>query len=399
MNGYRFARAAGGGILDLDSLDGNVLNDYDYAIVMNRTSGESAFFDLVAASGATANGTTIIAPTTNPGTKRWHLRVVPGQGATMVNYAFDGDFNVWVEGSSQTTSGYGSDTMSRNVHSGTTKTHSQQSFTVGQTAVPGNPMYYSRTVVNSVAGASNYCIKEIVIPDVTLLANSQVTLSEYLKTDASQSVAIEIFQSFGGGGSATVYTPVEKITTTTSFTFRSRTFNIPSIAGKTLGNTSLSATVIRYWFDSGSAYNSETFSLGQRSGTFDLARVRLVKGPIHGDAIDIAIADAGIAVSRFYQTIDAVAAKFTGNVTSGNNYSYVYNLTTPMLCTGVTSLVSAVNATNVNFPAAVGASIGNSIIFATSPFLVLATAISEVRTANGTGAGSFSSAITANSRP
>ena len=97
------------------------------------------------------------------------------------NLIIDGDFNFWYEGTSQTSSGYGSDTMYANLHSGSTKTVSRQAFTLGQTDVPHNPRYYSRTVVTSVAGASNYVIKIIKLEDVRRLSAKSISVSFWLK--------------------------------------------------------------------------------------------------------------------------------------------------------------------------------------------------------------------------
>lgn len=60
----------------LDYPDGNSLNDGDIGIVTTST-GYMSFFRLIAASGATAIPGKIIAPTTNPGNKRWVLQEDP----------------------------------------------------------------------------------------------------------------------------------------------------------------------------------------------------------------------------------------------------------------------------------------------------------------------------------
>ena len=107
------------------------------------------------------------------------------------NKIVDGRFDFWYEGTSQTTSGYGSDTMWVNANVGSTKVHSQQTLAIGvdlpSIEVP-SATYFSRTVVTSVAGASNYCNKWARVEDVRTLAGKTVTISFYAKADAVKNV-------------------------------------------------------------------------------------------------------------------------------------------------------------------------------------------------------------------
>ena len=58
--------------------------------------------------------------------------------ATFKNRIINGNFDVWQRATSQTSSGYGSDDRWTNSNTGSTKTHSRQTFDLGQTDVPGN---------------------------------------------------------------------------------------------------------------------------------------------------------------------------------------------------------------------------------------------------------------------
>lgn len=49
------------------------------------------------------------------------------------NLIIDGNFDHWFEGTSQTSAGYGSDTMWNNSNVGTTKIHSRQTLALGET--------------------------------------------------------------------------------------------------------------------------------------------------------------------------------------------------------------------------------------------------------------------------
>lgn len=197
------------------------------------------------------------------------------------NRLINGDFDIWQRATSQTSNGYGSDDRWINSNVGSTKTHSQQSFTVGQTDVPGNPQFYSRTVVTSVAGVANLVYKAQSIESVLTFAGKTVTATFYAKADAAKNIAMEFYQDFGTGGtpSATVSAiGSQLVALTTAWQKVSVTVAIPSIAGKTLGTNGNDFLAFRLWFDAGSNYNANTASLGQQSGTFDIAHVSIVEG-------------------------------------------------------------------------------------------------------------------------
>lgn len=202
---------------------------------------------------------------------------------TFRNRIINGDFSVWQRGTSQTSSGYGSDDRWRNDHSGSTKVHSRQAFTLGQTAVPGEPEFFSRTVVTSVAGANNYVHKTQLIEGVRTFAGRTVRVSFYAKADANRPLAISFLQNFAAG-SALVNFGAQQFSLTTSWQRFTATVSVPSIAGKTIGTAVPNYLHFRFWFDAGSGINvSETGGLGQQSGTFDIARVQLEEGAAETD--------------------------------------------------------------------------------------------------------------------
>jgi len=206
---------------------------------------------------------------------------VSGGPLVFRNKLINGGFDIWQRGTSQTSAGYGSDDRWLNENSGSTKTASRQTFTIGQTDVPGNPRYFSRTVVTSVAGSTNYVFKSQRIEGVSTLAGQTATFSFWAKADAAKNIAIEFNQFFGSGGSPSATVNEIGVTTfalTTSWQRFSATVNIPSIAGKTLGTNNDDFISPRWWFDAGSSYNSRTNSLGQQSGTFDIANAQLEAG-------------------------------------------------------------------------------------------------------------------------
>jgi hypothetical protein len=196
------------------------------------------------------------------------------------NVVINGGFDVWQRGISQTSSAYGSDDRWANYNFGSTKVASQQGFTLGQTDVVGNPKYYSRTVVTSVAGAGNYVLKRQSVEGVTTFSGETVTFTFWAKADANKNIAVEFYQNFGSGGSPSglVFLPSQTVSLTTSWAKHSLTFDIPSVSGKTLGTDGTDSLSFHFWFDAGSDYNSRTNSLGQQSGTFDISQVQLEVG-------------------------------------------------------------------------------------------------------------------------
>lgn len=199
------------------------------------------------------------------------------------NKIINGNFDIWQRATTQTSNGYGSSDRWYNEHGGSSKTTSRQLFTVGQTDVPNNPQYFTRTVVTSVAGATNNVIMSQLIESVRTFAGKTVTLSFWAKADANKNIAVEYAQNFGTGGSPSARVTGIGIATcalTTSWQKFTLTTTIPSISGKTLGTDENHNLQMAFWFDAGSSFNSRTNSLGQQSGTFDIAQVQLEEGSI-----------------------------------------------------------------------------------------------------------------------
>ena len=209
--------------------------------------------------------------------------IVPTSPFSFTNKIINGNFDIWQRGTSQTSSGYGSADRWNNDHSGSSKTASQQAFTLGQTEVPGNPKYYLRHVVTSVSGAGNYCLTQQKIEGVSTLAGKTATLSFWAKADSNKNIATEFSQDFATGGSPSSSVTGIGVTThslTTSWQKFTTTVSIPSISGKTLGTNGNDYLHLIIWFDAGSTYNSRTNSLGNQSGTFDIAQVQLEEGTV-----------------------------------------------------------------------------------------------------------------------
>jgi hypothetical protein len=199
------------------------------------------------------------------------------------NKIINGDFSIWQRGKSQTSSGYGSDDRWANGYFGSTATHSRQTFALGQTEVPGDPVYFSRTVVTSVAGTGNFVQKSQRIEGVRTFAGRSARLSFSAKADAARPIAFELLQNFGTGGSPSAEVlaiGAQKVNLTTVWQRFSVTIALPSIAGKVIGSGGNDFLTLAFWLDAGSSFNSRSSSLGQQSGTFDISQVQIEEGTV-----------------------------------------------------------------------------------------------------------------------
>ena len=155
------------------------------------------------------------------------------------NRIINGDFQVWQRGTSSTSGGYQTaDRWAAAFHNGAA-TMSQQSFTLGQTDVPGEPKFYFRH--NVTTQSTNYMPNiQQNIEGVRSLAGQTVTLSLYAKASKALELKTYIFQYFGSGGSPSSGVVVENSTKiadlTTSWQRITYTFDVDSINGKTLGS-------------------------------------------------------------------------------------------------------------------------------------------------------------------
>ena len=242
------------------------------------------------------------------------------------NAIINGNFDIWQRGTSFTGSEYGADRWYQ-VRVGTTHTGTRQSFTLGQTAVPGEPKYFCRTVVTSVAGAANQSLLQQRIEDVRTFAGQQVTVSFWAKVDATKNISVEFAQVFGSGGTPSALVPAigtTKVSIGTSWQKVTVTATVPSISGKTLGTSNDSTLNLNLWFDAGSSFNSRTDTLGQQSGTFDIAQVQIEAGPVATPFERRPIGTELELCLRYYQIVADSAAFGTSNTTTACLLKYVF---------------------------------------------------------------------------
>jgi hypothetical protein len=185
-------------------------------------------------------------------------------GSIVIN----GGFDVWQRGTSfaQTgpTSRYLADRW-RYARDGTggTTTVSRQAFTIGQTDVPNNPKYYVRCATTVAATGQTFHSLSQPIESVSTLSGGKATLSFWAKSNVARTISVDVVQGFGTGGS-TSWQSVLPVNLTTGWQKFSVTFDLPSIAGKTIGANDY------VWFEFNLPLNTVS--------TVDIAQVQVDSG-------------------------------------------------------------------------------------------------------------------------
>lgn len=155
------------------------------------------------------------------------------------NYIINGDFSVWQRGTSfnLTTLGfqYTADRWVVRYPGSGTSTVTRQDFTPGTAPVAGyEGQYFLRA-------SSTFDALEIMqrIEDVRTFAGQTITISFWVKSASAQNITIQTEQNFGTGGSSPLTNFISgTIPVTTSWTRVSKTFNVASVSGKTIGANS-----------------------------------------------------------------------------------------------------------------------------------------------------------------
>jgi len=289
------------------------------------------------------------------------------------NRIINGNFDIWQRGTSFTGNEYGADRWVNN-RVGTTSTHSQEPFTVGQTAVPNEPTYFCRTVVTSVAGAGNFSLLLQKIEDVRTFAGQQITTSFWAKVDAIKNISVELVQEFGTGGSPSVRVysiGTTKVSIGTSWQKVTVTATVPSISGKTLGTTVNNFLGLAIWFDAGSDFNARTDSLGQQSGTFDIAQVQIEPGSVATPFEQRPIGTELALCQRYFQPSAVYVVAYVDN---GGTMGTIAHLRPRMR---TTPIISNIVTDSSNLGARTFAANGSSVYIAATASSAGGTQLSE----------------------
>lgn len=250
------------------------------------------------------------------------------------NLIINGNFDFWQRGTSLAAATGPRFLADRWVGTatGSTSAQSRQAFVLGQQDVPNNPEFYHRTVVSSVAGAGNSVIFAQRIEGVETLSGRTATVSFWAKADSNKPVSIELAQVFGTGGTPSAPVTsigVKKVNLTASWQKITHTVSIPSVAGKTLGTNNNDQLALILWFDAGSNFAARSGGIGQQSGTFDIAQVKLEEGSV---ATPFVLAGRTLAgelenCQRFYEKSYDIAVT-PGSLTAVGRHEEFRNQTT-----------------------------------------------------------------------
>jgi hypothetical protein len=261
-NSLNFYTTAGSTLSIGASVSGNITGNVTGDLTGNvNSSGVSTV--------TTLRATSIVGVTTAGITTAYIGSVNDGPISGARNRIINGNFDVWQRGTSTSMSASSVYTIDRWITGGTGTT-SRQTFTLGQTEVPGNSKYYAQYDISS--NSQNYEFTQ-KIEGVETFAGEQVTLSFYARrTSGTINIGSRLVQYFGTGGSpsSTVVTSVSggNLSLTTSWQKFVFTVSVPSISGKTIGSNNDDSLWVSFQIND------------TNTGTLQFAQVQLERGPI-----------------------------------------------------------------------------------------------------------------------
>jgi hypothetical protein len=262
-----------------------------------------------------------------------------GLAASGGNAIINGAFDIWQRGTSFSSGAnavtYTADRWALINGAAPTGTYSvsQQTFTPGEAPVAGYEGRFFLRYVCTTAGGSAFQGMVQKIEDVRSFAGETVTLSFWAKADASRTITPRLSQDFGSGGSTAVSIDGAVINVTTSWVRYTRTYNLASISGKTIGTNS----------------SVELFLLASNAAqTIDLWGVQLEAGPTanvfrrNANSLEGELA----ACQRYFQAIEPEVLIGTASATSAGLLSG--SLPTTMRAASTVSL-STGSSIDINF--------------------------------------------------
>ena len=217
------------------------------------------------------------------------------------NLLINGNFEIWQRGTSQTQALLGFQSADRwgIDAAGHTFTASRQPFTAGQTDVPNNPEYYYLMNMSAGAATTDYIIGYQTIEDVRTANGETLTVSFWAMGSGVLEFGVGFTQKFGSGGSADVYVDGQKVVLSTSWQKFTLHFDIPSIAGKTIGTGHGLQIVL--WFSAGSTYTTRSGGIGLQTGSISLAQIQVERGPTATPFVPRTIEQEFALCQRYFQ--------------------------------------------------------------------------------------------------
>ncbi len=236
------------------------------------------------------------------------------------NRVINGQFDIWQRGTSFGPGAladlFTADRWSTNANlgeSGATFTQSvnRVAFSLGQTDVPNNPVFYATFSGTFVSGNG----KEITalahrLENVRSFAGTTATLSFWAKGSINGTIRVNLAQFFGVGGSASIFFADEAIDLTTTFQKFVLVFTFPSISSKIIGGGLDSYLSIRFMTGAG-PINNQNLTPFQYTGTVSLTNVQMEKGTISDP--EFVRRDLGLELTlcqRYYEINDKSESSF-----------------------------------------------------------------------------------------
>ena len=249
------------------------------------------------------------------------------------NKIINGDFNIWQRGTSSTTNGFLADRFNAGFGAATSYSQSRQTFAPGTAPVAGyEGKYFWRANITNVGSETAWYLNTY-IEDVQTLAGQTATLSFWVKGDSARNVEVYFYQQFGTGGSTAVNTQIGlNFTLSTSWQRITRTINVPSIAGKTIGT----GNFVQLFFAAANPTNGFTFDLwGMQLEAGSVATpFQTATGTIQGELA---------ACQRYYYQIGPGAAYASFGIggfhTASNSLMCIIN--TPTVMRGTPTVTTA----------------------------------------------------------
>lgn len=236
------------------------------------------------------------------------------------NAIINGNFDIWQRGTSYSGVVNGYNTRDRWFNNCTnySRIDSQQSFILGQSDVPNNPKFFTRSEITiATTGSSDFNALFQRIENADTFANETVALSFWAKADSTKNIAISFTRNYGTGGSPSSQETgigTQQITLTSVWQKFSIIVDIPTVFGKVLGTNNDDSLQLDFWFGAGTTFDSRTDSLGHQAGIFDIAQVQLEKGSVSTDFERRAFGQELSLCQRYYWRLLVVAA--TGYATA-----------------------------------------------------------------------------------
>ncbi len=243
------------------------------------------------------------------------------------NFALNGNFRFWHKGDSHTDTTndvqYKGPDVWATVHAGSSagqSTISKQTFTLGQTDVPGEPEFFYRhdQTVGTNVGSHPKLLHRV--ENVRVCAGQTCTISFYAKANASFSIDTALDQYFGTGGSGTVDGSHKTHNLSTSWQRYTHTVTPPGITGKTTGPKSY--LEIDFEFP-----DNATF-------TVDIAGVQLEAGSVATAREQRPYALEKTLIERFFWRIDFELKQFflVGQAVGAGDVRFFHFFSTEMAC-------------------------------------------------------------------